>query len=115
MAVSPLTNIVFINQNMHVAANTQTAQYNRYDLQNLAAQTLVNEKEKFVEKIQPVEESYKIDPDREHEHKRAKEQEDEREEAAKHKQDDDTKEDHLKDSDENIVDEDDNPHIDIRV
>ena len=115
MAVSPLTNIVFINQNMHVVANTQTAQYNRYDLQNLFAQTLVNEKEKIVEKIQPVEESYKIDPNREHEHKKAKEQEDGRKKSAKHKSGDDAKKDDAKEDSEIVVNEDDNPHIDIRV
>jgi len=93
MAVSPLTNIVFINQNMHVVAGVQTAQFNRYDLQNLAAQTLVNEKEKIVEEVRPVEGAYKVDPDREHERKRAKDQEEDREQAANHKPKSDAEED----------------------
>jgi len=110
MAVSPLTNIVFINQNMHVAAGVQTAQFNRYDLQNLAAQALVNEKEKIVEKVRPIEESYKVDPDHDHEHEKAKEQEKERENAAKHKSKSDSKE-----NDRVTIDEDGDHHLDIHV
>lgn len=110
MAVSPLSNIIFINQNMHVAAGVQTAQFNRYDLQNIAAQSLVNEKEKIVEEIRPVEESHKIDPDREHEREKAKEQEEEREHAAKHKPKSDSE------NNEGItIDKDGNPHLDIHV
>jgi len=115
VAVSPLTNIVFINQNMHVAAGVQTAQFNRYDLQNLAAQALVNEKEKVIEEVRPVEESYKIDPDREHEREKAKEQEKEREQAANHKPNSDEKESNAKKSSEVTVDEDGNPHLDIHI
>lgn len=110
MAVSPLSNIIFINQNMHVAAGVQTAQFNRYDLQNIAAQSLVNEKEKIVEEIRPVEESHKIDPDREHEREKAKEQEEEREHAAKHKPKSDSE-----NNEEITIDKDGNPHLDIHV
>ncbi|SFP20824.1 hypothetical protein [Hydrogenimonas thermophila] len=113
MAVSPLTNIVFINQNMHVAAGVQTAQFNRYDLQNIAAQALVNEKEKIVEEVRPVEESYKVDPDREHEREKAKEQEEEREQAANHKPK--SKESDAEKSSDVTIDEDGNPHLDILV
>jgi len=115
MAVSPLTNIVFINQNMHVAAGVQTAQFNRYDLQNLAAQTLVNEKEKIVEEVRPIEESYKVDPDREHEKERAKEQEEEREQAANHKPKSDTETNSAEENSSVTIDEDGNPRLDIHV
>ena len=115
MAVSPLTNIVFINQNMHVAAGVQTAQFNRYDLQNLAAQTLVNEKEKIVEEVRPIEELEKIDPDREHEHQKAKDQEEEREQTAKHKPKSDTETDSTEENSSVTIDEDGNPHLDIHV
>jgi hypothetical protein len=115
MAVSPLTNIVFINQNMHVAAGVQTAQFNRYDLQNLAAQTLVNEKEKIVEEVRPIEESYKIDPDREHERERAKEQEEDRENSANHKPNSLEEENETEESSEVTIDKDGNPHLDIHV
>ena len=115
MAVSPLTNIVFINQNMHVAAGVQTSQFNRYDLQNLAAQALVNEKEKVVEDVRPIEESYKVDPDREHEHKKSKEQEKEREQADSHKINSDKKDSDTKKSGNVIEDEDGNHHLDIHV
>ena len=109
MAVSPISNIIFINQNMHVAAGVQTSQFNRYDLQNLAAQTLVNEKEKIVEEVRPIEEMHKIDPDREHEREKAKEQEKEQEEAANHKPKDSTEDE------KNIKEELRTSHLDIRV
>jgi len=107
MAVSSLTNIVFINQNMHVAAGVQTSQFNRYDLQNLAAEELVNEKEKIVEEVRPIEETYKIDPNQEHEKEKAKEQEREHK-SSSHKQNDDTK-------NKEDIKEESITHLDIRI
>ena len=115
MAVSPLTNIVFINQNMHVAAGVQSTQFNRYDLQNLVAGALVNEKEKVVEDIRPIEESYKVDPDREHEHQKAKDQENEREQTTKHKSKSNTATDSAEENSSITIDENGNPHLDVHV
>ena len=64
MAISPLGNIVYINQNMNVAASKVTNQLNRYDLQNFMTAEMVNEKEKIVTEVRPPEESHAIDPDR---------------------------------------------------
>jgi len=89
--------------------------FNRYDLQNIAAQALVNEKEKIVEEVRPVEESYKVDPDREHEREKAKEQEKEREQAANHKPNSDTENSDTEKSNGITTDKDGNPHLDILV
>ena len=108
MAISPLTNIIFVNQNMNVAASVQNMQFNRYDVQNAAAQALVNEKEKVIEETRPAEEAEAIDPDREHERQEAREREQEREKAAR------THPKPRKDKGFTIDDEG-NPHVDIHV
>ncbi len=108
MAISPLTNIIFVNQNMNVAASVQNMQFNRYDIQNAAAQALVNEKEKVIEETRPAEEAEAIDPDRDHERQEAREREQERENAAH------THPKPRKDKGFTIDDEG-NPHVDIHV
>ncbi len=75
MAITPLGGIIYVNQNMHVAASTQNMQFNRYDVQNAAAQAMVNEKQKIVDEVRPPEESHQIDPEREHNRQEAEEQE----------------------------------------
>ena len=108
MAVTPLTNIIFVNQNMNVAASVQNMQFNRYDVQNAAAQALVNEKEKTIEESRPAEESHAIDPEREHARDEAQARERERERAAE------TKPKRERDRGFTIDDEG-NPHVDIHV
>ncbi|BDY12876.1 hypothetical protein [Hydrogenimonas cancrithermarum] len=108
MAISPLTNIIFVNQNMHVAASVQNMQFNRYDMQNVAAQAMVNEKEKTIEETRQAEELHNIDPEREHTRQEAEAQEREREKAAKKKP--------KTHKDKGFtIDEDGNPHLDIHV
>jgi len=51
MPVSPLGNIIYVNQNMNVAASVQNMQFNRYDVQNAFAQAMANEKEMKVEEL----------------------------------------------------------------
>ncbi len=108
MAISPLSNIIFVNQNMNVASAVMNMQFNRYDVQNAAAQALVNEKEKAIEETRPAEEAMQIDPEREHTRQEAESQERERERAAKggrrgHEDKGFT------------IDEDGNPRVDIHV
>ncbi|RUM46242.1 MAG: hypothetical protein DSY46_00510 [Hydrogenimonas sp.] len=74
MAITPLGGIIYVNQNMHVAASTQNMQFNRYDVQNAAAQAMVNEKQKIVDEVRPPEELHQIDPEREHTRQEADEQ-----------------------------------------
>jgi len=65
MAISPLGNIVFINQNTQVVASKATDQLNRYEVQNFMSAEAMKEKEKVVAEVRPAEESHGIDPDRE--------------------------------------------------
>ena len=65
MAISPLGNIVYINQNMHIAASKVTNQLNRYDLQNFMTAEMIKDKDKIITEVRPTEESHGIDPDRE--------------------------------------------------
>ncbi len=108
MAITPLTNIIFVNQNMNVAASVQNMQFNRYDIQNAAAQALVNEKEKVIEETRPAEEAEAINPDREHERQEAREREEERERSAHGKA--------PPHPDKGFtIDDEGNPHVDIHV
>jgi len=66
MAVSPLGNVIVVNQMTPAATSMQNAHTNRVDIQNFAAQVAANEKKQEIEEIRPTEENHKIDPDREH-------------------------------------------------
>ena len=65
MAIGPLGNIVFINQNTQVVASQANDQLNRYEVQNFMSAEAMREKEKVVTEVRPPEESHEIDPDRE--------------------------------------------------
>ena len=67
MAIGPIGNAIFVNQQTASVASVQGNQNTRFDLQNIAAQAAANEKEKEVIEVRPAEESHKVDPDREHE------------------------------------------------
>ena len=109
MAISPLSNIIYINQNMNVAASVQNMEFNRFDIQQMAAQALTNEKEKIVEETRPPEETHAIDPDREHERKEAEAREEERNKKPK------TPPEHSKHEEGVHTDAGGRPHIDIHV
>ncbi len=66
MAISPLGNIVLVNQMTPVATAPQNAHTNRVELQNFMAQAAVQEKDEKVLEIREAEESHALDPDREH-------------------------------------------------
>ncbi|OQX73886.1 MAG: hypothetical protein B6D59_04230 [Campylobacteraceae bacterium 4484_4] len=87
MAVTPLGNIILVNQNMHVAAGNQIDYQNRIEFQNVAAAVAANEKQRQIEETRETEEGHKIDPDREHFRERADEEtgEKEQETAARYK------------------------------
>lgn len=75
MPVTPLGNTIYINQNMNVVANKQSEVQNRFDLQSLAAMALNEEKNEEVEQVRPTEETYKIDPQHQHEKSKSEHQE----------------------------------------
>ncbi len=74
MSVGAIGNAVLVNQMTPAVTPLQGNQYTRFDLQNLAAQAAVQEKEKEVEEVRPTEESHAIDPDREHQREEADEE-----------------------------------------
>ncbi len=65
--LGPVENTIYVNQQTASIASVKGNQINRFDLQNVAAQAIVNEKEKEVLDVRPAEESHEIDPEREHE------------------------------------------------
>lgn len=83
MAISPLGGAIYANQNMQVPASKQIDFQNRLDLQNVQAAEILNEKEKEIEEVRPAEESYKIDPENEHEKEKKDEESGAKEEEEK--------------------------------
>ena len=74
MAIGPVGNAIFVNQQTAAASNVQNAHNNRVEFQNMVAQTLANEKEKEVIEVRPTEENQQVDPDREHQRQEADEE-----------------------------------------
>jgi hypothetical protein len=65
VAVGPIGNAIFVNQQTATVASLQGNQHNRFDLQNVMAQAAVNEKEEKVMEVRPAEENHEVDEDRE--------------------------------------------------
>lgn len=74
MAIGPIGAMIYVNQNMHVQATKQLDFQSRLDAQNAAAATAVNEKSKEVQEVRPTEETYKIDPEKEHQKEKSDEE-----------------------------------------
>ncbi len=83
MAISPLGGTIYANQNMQIPASKQIDFQNKLDLQNVQAAEILNEKEKEIEEVRPTEESYKIDPENEHEKEKSDEESGEKEQEGK--------------------------------
>lgn len=67
MAVGPIGNAIFVNQQTATVSSVVGNNNNRFDLQNVAAQAAVQEKDEKVLEVRPTEENHGVDPDREHE------------------------------------------------
>ena len=66
MAVGPIGNAIYVNQQTASVSSVQNAHNNRVDVQNFMAQEAVNEKDEKVLEVRPTEENHEVDPDREH-------------------------------------------------
>ena len=77
MAVTPIGNTIFINQNVNMVSNKVADVQNRFDLQNLAAASLASYEKQDVSEVRPTEETYKIDPENEHEKQKGKQEQSE--------------------------------------
>lgn len=80
MAITPVGGMVYANQNMQAAATKQTDFQARLDAQNVAASESANDKNKEVREVRPTEETYKIDPEKEHQKEKSDEETGAREE-----------------------------------
>lgn len=74
MAVGPVGNAIFVNQQTASVASVANSHNNRVEFQNMVAQAAAQEKEKEVLEVRPTEENHAIDPDREHEKKEAEQE-----------------------------------------
>ena len=74
MSVGAIGNAVLVNQMTPAVTPVQGNQYTRFDLQNVAAQAVVQEKEQEIEEVRPAEENHAVDPDREHQREEANEE-----------------------------------------
>ena len=74
MAIGPVGNAIYVNQQMATVASEKNALQNRFELQNVAANAATNEKEKEIEEVRPTEENHMVDPDREHTKEEAEQQ-----------------------------------------
>ena len=66
MAIGPVGNAIFVNQQTASVSAVQNAHNNRVEFQNMVAQAAVQEKDEKVLEVRPTEENHMIDPDREH-------------------------------------------------
>ncbi len=67
MAISPVGGMLYANQNMQTPATKQAEFQQRVEAQTTTAMTASNEEKKEIEEIRPTEETYKVDPEKEHE------------------------------------------------
>ena len=74
MAIGPVGNAIFVNQQTASVASVANSHNNRVEFQNMVAQAAAQEKEKEVLEVRPTEENHEIDPDREHEKKEAEQE-----------------------------------------
>ena len=74
MAVTPLGNSNFINQNAPVVSQVHANQQARFDMQSLMAAELASQQSDEIKEVRPMEESYKIDPEKEHERQKNEEE-----------------------------------------
>ncbi len=66
MAIGPIGNAIFVNQQTATVSSIQSNQNNRFDLQNVMAQSLANEKDEKVLEVRPAEENHEVDEDKDH-------------------------------------------------
>ncbi|WP_297442698.1 hypothetical protein [Sulfurimonas sp.] len=85
MAISPLGNVVLVNQMTPAATSLPNAHNNRVELQNFMAQATIQEKDEKILEVRETEESHSVDPDREHQQQHADEQMKEMKESAEQK------------------------------
>ncbi|WP_331774885.1 hypothetical protein [Sulfurospirillum sp. 1612] len=112
MAIGPIGAITYANQATPSLATKQTNFQNRLDMQNTIAAAALDDKEVEVTEIRPTEETYKIDPQNQHEKEKNQEQDKEEEQESSPKNPE-TKAHH--DTQEVTEDVPPSPHLDIKA
>jgi hypothetical protein len=84
MAIGPVASMIYVNQNAPVAASVQSDFQSKLDMQMAMNAAASAEKKKEVEETRPTEESYRIDPENEHEKQTQKEDLNEQNHKPKH-------------------------------
>ncbi len=74
MALGPVGNAIFVNQQTASVASVANSHNNRVDFQNMIAQQNIQEKDEKVLEVRPTEENHEVDSDREHEKNEAEQQ-----------------------------------------
>jgi hypothetical protein len=92
MAIGAIGNAIYVNQQTASASSVQSNQHNRFDLQNVMAQEVANEKEKEVTEVRPAEENQEVDEDREHQRDEADQETEARKRLNEHDDEEDEEE-----------------------
>ena len=87
MAIGPIGNTIYVNQQTASVSSEHTARNNRIEMQNYTASVEVRNEEKEVKEVRPAEENHKIDADREHQ----RQEHDEEQKRSPKKEDEDKK------------------------
>lgn len=108
MELTPIGNANFINQNAPVASTTHANHQARFDLQNAMAAQIASDENIQVTELRPTEETYKIDPENEHEKQKNDEEQSEQNHHKMASSNDD-------EQDEQISQVESHSHIDIKI
>ncbi|WP_263833378.1 hypothetical protein [Sulfurospirillum oryzae] len=111
MPVGPIGNVIYANQMIPVQAAKQMDYLNSVQMQSAIAEAMQNEKEEVVEDVRPAEESYKIDPEHEHERKKHDEESGATEEQMRQKEEH-AEHSTSKDEEESVIHE---GHLDVKA
>lgn len=104
MAITPVGGMVYANQGMQAPATQQAEFQQRLDAQNSAAMVATNEEQKEIEEVRPTEESYEVDPEKEHEQQKHDEEAGAEEEQILSKKNENDDEITSLESDEHLLD-----------
>jgi hypothetical protein len=66
MALGPIGNAIYVNQQMASVSSEKTSHLNRLDMQNFTAAMEAGKAQQEVDKVRPAEKNHKVDEDREH-------------------------------------------------
>jgi len=86
MSIGPVGAAIYTNQQMATVAGEQTSQQNKFDLQNLAAAAIANDKDKEVQEVRPTEETGETNEDAERKKREEEENEKNKENKDKEKE-----------------------------